>query len=157
MIYKSNLGVKIMSNNDISTVSALPLENMPFEKVDTSANMPESDYTPNRKGIDAIKNALMFLIALARAIELSLKDKSFDILDALNFYEPAKMIFPFVNTFNDIPSEFLDTITDEEKQEIIDLIIKSGILPEKAESFFIEIVNLALHIKQFITNRFVNE
>lgn len=140
-------------------LNAMPLQEMPAEPVKNEIPKELKTLSPeeNRKGIVATGHALNFLVALGSAIKLSLEDEKFTIVDALNFYEPAKKLLPFVGSIKEIPSELGDVITEEEQAEIIKIIEKSGFLQGNSEAVAIEALDLILHMKNFIFKNFINK
>ena len=106
-------------------------------------------------GIKETVDAIKFVLALAEAFKLSYKDKEISFSDALNFYEPAKLILPFFKGIEKIPFELADKITESEKELIIAEFKKSGILEDKVEEVAIEAIELALQIKNFIFKNFI--
>lgn len=110
----------------------------------------------NRLGIDATVKAIAFVTTLARATQMSLQDGKITVIDALNFYEPAKRLVPFLSTIQQIPLEMKDTVTLEEEKAIQQAVLDSGVLPENLESVVVEVIELVFHLKQFIFRNFVH-
>lgn len=141
-------------------IEPLPLEKQPEKPMEE--NLPQElketpTFEQNKKGIASTINAIDFLVALGSAVATSLEDGSFSVLDALNFYDPAKKLFPFVSGISDIPSELGDVITEEEQVEIVERIKKSGFLQGRSEEVAIEALDLVLHMKRFIFKNFINK
>lgn len=140
-------------------VNALPLETQKEKPMESNipSELNEIPKTENNKGIEATKAALIFLIALGSAIKVSLEDGTFTVVDALNFYEPAKKLFPFVSKISEIPSELGDVITPEEQAEIVKIIETSGFLQEESETVALEALDVILQLKNFIFKNFINK
>jgi len=108
----------------------------------------------NKLGVENIIQAVKFLASLSEAVKTSLKDDGkITIGDITNFIKPLMNIVPFISCVTKIPAEFLDSITDEEKDLIIANLKEAGI-QEKA---VIEGIELVINLKNYIFDNFVNK
>ena len=136
---------------NIDDIKIAPVIN-PYEPEEAPEELKELE---DKLGIKETLDAIKFILALAKSFKLSYIDKEITFSDALNFYEPAKLILPFFNGIEKIPFELADKITEEEKNLIIAEFKKSGILEEKVEEVAVEAIELALQIKNFIFKNFI--
>jgi|GEM_PF-6680362 hypothetical protein len=146
--------------NDFLNLPVQPAEKIPTPSMGGTIKttmegvekMPE-----NKEGIDGVVGVVKFAVSTAKAIKNSLADDGkITIADSLNFADPIMKLPAAISGISKIPAELKDTITDDEKAQIIEVIKDSGVLPDKAEAIAEKAIAITLDIKAFVFDNFIN-
>jgi len=110
----------------------------------------------NEFGVENIIKAVEFLGSIGDAIEESLKnDGKVNFADAGNFLKPVINLPGFIGSIPHLPSEFKDTITDDERNEIISALRGTGLDEGKTLEMSIDGFKLAVELKNYFFKYFV--
>jgi hypothetical protein len=104
----------------------------------------------NMYGIEETKDVVKAICGLGNAIAASLADDGkITFSDYPKFIGPLISLPAAISGIGEVPKELKD-LTEEEKQELIDLVRSELNVGERAEEVTIRILNIIYEIKQFV-------
>lgn len=104
-----------------------------------------------QKGVESLIKAIKYIGTVGKAIKTSLEgDNKITITDAVNFM-PVLIATPgFISAIVDVPAELADTITEDEKMQIISAIKETALIPENVEEAVDTAIKIVFDIKNFV-------
>lgn len=111
----------------------------------------------NEKGVEAIVAALELLIKNGKIYKEVMEDGKIEIVEYIDAIKVLFSLVKFIEALPEIKAEFVDVITEEEIQSIIDVIDQSDLVSDNVEDMVKDGSKIALSIKTFIEKYIVGK
>lgn len=111
----------------------------------------------NEKGVEAIIAALELLIKNGKIYKEVMEDGKIEIIEYIDAIKVLFSLVKFIEALPEIKAEFVDIITEEEIQSIIDVIDQSDLVSDNVEDMVKDGSKIALSIKTFIEKYIVGK
>lgn len=136
-----------MDGINLDELNGIGLEPIPTQKIPTKLEEVKME----NKTVESCVKVLKFVGKIGVAIKESLADDGkITITDAGNFLGVITATPGVIAAIPDVPAELADTISDEEKQLIVDAVKETGLIPENVEEAVTEGIKLAADIKNYV-------
>ncbi len=124
---------------------------------DSFTKKEKLEYLKNLYGVEETKDVLQFMVEVARGIKRSYADDGeITYKDVMNFLGAFSLLSGAIKGLGHVPTELLDEITEEERAEMLGVIVQSGVLPEQAGEVLEDALEILELTKRFIINHFIS-
>lgn len=109
----------------------------------------------DRVGVEGIKAVIKFAASTFKAVELTLRDGKVGVTDIIYFVDPITNVSPMIKGIASVPDELLDQITDDELNQILQVLLSYGIIPEDLMEAFKDHLLWARHTKRLVFKYYI--